>query len=346
MTNPKKIRAVFLDIRDTLGFVDSPGHLITFKPSTEHLLQTIKEQLGVRIGLITNLPDNVPDTKGFEMIENAGIFKYVDRNDVITNHQSGLEKPHPGIYEFAAKKLGLAVDECMFIGENLLEVIGAQVAGMNGAVKPFPPRRDFLFKPLQKTAGSNVDSGRLAEVLMEEDHIIGKRIVICAGKMAALIGQGKKPSMIALGNLNYLVHNYIDTFHHRKEEEALMPICVSRGFPLRDIEWVKLEHDQGRAYFKGITCAYQRMLIGDDYAMDDLKFCLEGFVNLYKKHGAREDNDLLPKMSAFLSDQDDALLLDLFEKIGPNDLTPYLLLISQMETEINAQQLLPAEALA
>jgi hemerythrin-like domain-containing protein len=338
MANPKKIRAVFLDIRDTLGFVDQPGHLITFKPSTEHLLQTIKEQLGVRIGLITNLPDNVPDDKGFEMIENAGIFKYVDRADVITNHQSGMEKPHPGIYEFAAKKLGLEVDECMFMGENLLEVIGAQVAGMNSTLKPFPPRRDFLFKPLQKGTGSNVDSGRLAEVLMEEDHLIGKRIVMSAGKIAALIAQGKKPSMIALGNLNYLVHNYIDTFHHRKEEEALMPICVSRGFPLRDIEWVKLEHDQGRAYFKGIDCAYKRMLIGDDYAMEDLRFCLEGFVNLYRKHGAREDNDLLPKMTAVLTDQDDALLLDLFERIGPGDLTPFLLLISQMEAELNAQQ--------
>jgi hemerythrin-like domain-containing protein len=337
MDATKKIKAVFLDIRDTLGFVDMPGHLITFKPSTEHLLQTLRQDLSVQIGLITNLPADVSDEKGMEMVENAGILKYVNKENVITNHQAGIDKPLAGIYEFAARKLGFEPDECLFIGENLLEVIGAQTAGMQATLKPFPPRRDFLFKPLQKNPGSNVDSGRLAEAIMEEEHVIGKRIVMAAGKMAAMIEGGKVPPLIAVGNLAYLVDHYIDAYHHKKEEEVLLPFALSRGFPLQKMQWVKLEHDQGRAYFKGIRTAYNRLLNGDEYASEDLRFNLQGFVNLYRKHGAREDNELLPALGAHLTDQDDALILDLFEKAGPGDLTPYLLLISQMETALNTQ---------
>ena len=52
------IRAVFFDARDTLGEVDRPGHLVAYRPSTEKLLRSMKD-LGLWLGCITNLPDNV-----------------------------------------------------------------------------------------------------------------------------------------------------------------------------------------------------------------------------------------------------------------------------------------------
>lgn len=56
-TNP--IEIIFFDIRDTLGEVDRPGHLVPYKPSTEKLLDAMKSVVGVRIGVITNLPEGV-----------------------------------------------------------------------------------------------------------------------------------------------------------------------------------------------------------------------------------------------------------------------------------------------
>jgi hemerythrin-like domain-containing protein/histidinol phosphatase-like enzyme len=333
----QKVKTVFVDIRDTLGYVDSPGHLVLFKPSTLQFLKSLKETMGLRIGVITNLPGNVSHDQGVKMLidSHSDIQKYIDKNDIVSSHEAGAEKPGQGIYQFACEKLKVNPAESMFIGENLLEVIGAQAAGLNAMIKPFPPARDFLFSPLTASPGSKTDSGRLSEMMMEEEHLVGKRIVGASAKIATMIGENKIVTMTALGNLVYLLKNFVDPYHHRKEENILIPFAVSRGYPKAKTEWILLEHDQGRAYFEAIAIAYRRLLNGDEIAKADLKINLEGFVNLYKQHGAREDNEFLAEASVLFSDQDDALIVDLFAKAGPGDLTPYLALIAQMESELN-----------
>src|SRR5689334_921718 len=125
------IKAVFFDVRDTLGEVDRPGHLVPYRPSTEKLLDGVKA-LGLRIGAITNLPDDVTDEQGRTMIlgavlsedEGSGkprtIGDYIRREDIVTNHEAKVDKPDPAIYAFAAKKLGVAPEESLFCGENYL----------------------------------------------------------------------------------------------------------------------------------------------------------------------------------------------------------------------------------
>jgi len=44
---------VFFDVRDTLGEVDRPDHLLPYRPSTRKLLEAV-ETLGARLGAITN----------------------------------------------------------------------------------------------------------------------------------------------------------------------------------------------------------------------------------------------------------------------------------------------------
>ena len=328
------IKIAFVDIRDTLGYVDKPGHLVLFKPSTLQFLQSLKNDMKLRIGVITNLPENVSHEQGIEMLREAGVLEYVDKEDVVSSHEAGAEKPGPSIYQFACDKLNINTTEAIFIGENLLEVIGAQTAGLNAMIKPFPPARDFLFKPLSAKQATNTDSGRLSEMLMEEEHLVGKRIVIASSKMASMIAENKNIPMMALGNLVFLLKNFVDPYHHKKEETILVPFAISRGYPKSKIEWILLEHNQGRAYFNAIEIAVQRLQNGDAIALNDLKINLEGFVNLYKQHGAREDNEFLAEVGKLFSDQDDALIVDLFAKAGPVDLTPYLALIAQMEADL------------
>lgn len=334
--NKESIKVIFLDVKDTLGYVDSPGHLVTFKPSTLQFLQAIKNEMGIRIGIITNLPENIDHQKGVKMLEEAGILEYVAKEDIVSSHEAKANKPSPSIYKFACKKLDVIPQEALFVGENLLEVLGAQSAGLNAMIKPFPPRRDFLFKPIPSSKGSQQNSGRLSEVLMEEDHLIGKRIVIVAAKMSEQISKKNKSSVSALGTLIYLLFNYVDKFHHAKEESILLPFAISKGYPSEKTLWITLEHDQGRSYFKAIDIAYKRVLNNDPTAWLDVKLNLDGFVNLYKHHGAQEDNEFLPQVTALFTDLDDAMVVDLFANAGPADLTPYLTLIAQMENELES----------
>ena len=329
------ITTVFLDIRDTLGYIDRPGHLVLFKPSSLQFLHSLKNEMKVRIGVITNLPVNVTHEQGVEMLKNAGVLDYVHSGDVISSHEAGVEKPLADIYRFACEKLKVSPEESMYIGENLIEVVGAQAAGLSATLKPFPPALDFIFKPLPSGPGSPTDSGRLSEVMMEEEHLVGKRIVGASAKISEKIASNQFVSMIALGNLVYLLQNFVDPYHHRKEEKILIPFAISRGYPKNKTTWILLEHDQGRNYFNAIETAYNRLQNGDTIALNDLKINLDGFVALYKQHGAREDNEFLPEACSLFSPQDDALLVNLFAKAGPADLTPYLALIAQTESELD-----------
>jgi HAD superfamily hydrolase (TIGR01509 family) len=125
----RQVEAVFFDIRDTLGMVDRKGHLLTYKPTTDQLLDAMKQAVGLRIGLITNLPENVSSSDGKVMVKEAGIWEHLDPQGWVTNHDAGVEKPKPGIFAFAVRQMGLPPERCLFVGENLTEVIGAQAAG-------------------------------------------------------------------------------------------------------------------------------------------------------------------------------------------------------------------------
>ena len=158
------LKAVLFDLKDTLGYVDRPGHLVTYKPSTLELLQSASSMLGLRIGIITNLPRDVSADDGRQMLEDAGLMEFIDPKGVIINHDAKVDKPDPRIYQYAAKCLGLRPEECLFVGENFAEVLGAQAAGMKAQLKPCPPGREFLLKPVAAKASTEKDSGRLSEL--------------------------------------------------------------------------------------------------------------------------------------------------------------------------------------
>ncbi|MGH3982009.1 MAG: hypothetical protein ACRDST_04770, partial [Pseudonocardiaceae bacterium] len=103
----RQVEAVFFDIRDTLGVVDRRGHLLKYKPTTDQLLEAMKQVVGLRIGLITNLPENVSSADGKEMVKEAGMWEFLDSQGWVTNHDAGVEKPKPEIFVFAARRMGL-----------------------------------------------------------------------------------------------------------------------------------------------------------------------------------------------------------------------------------------------
>lgn len=331
-------KAAFCDIRDTLGIVDRKGHLVLYKPTSIDLLKALKE-MGLRVGLITNLPPDVSSEVGFQMVKDAGIAEFIDAQGFVTNHDAKADKPDPAIYRFAATKMELTPEDCIFIGENLAEVVGAQVAGMEAVLKPFPPGREFLQKPLAAGQISATSSGRLSEVLLEEDHLIAKRIVLSAVKLKekldALGPTGDARTLLRpMGMIVWLTNNFVDTYHHRKEEEVLFPFAMMCGIDPSDMAGTLVDHDQGRAYFRAMGAAYRRICMGNPAATVEFAALLGAFANLYKTHGKHEDDILFKKIGDRLSDQDDALMVDLIGRIGPADITLYINLIATLEKEL------------
>ncbi|HEX8000785.1 MAG TPA: hemerythrin domain-containing protein [Pyrinomonadaceae bacterium] len=331
----KPIEVIFFDVRDTLGEVDRPGHLVTYKPSTDTLLNAMKNVVNVRIGVITNLPKDVTAEDGRKMLEEAGITPFLDPKGLVINHDAGADKPSAQIYRFAAQQVGVPVEKCMYVSENLIEVMGAEAAGMKTMLKPCPPGREFLPAPLPAKPSTETSSGRVFELIFEEEHILAKRIVVCGAKIAQMLADKQKPPISSMDILVYITKHFVDPFHHRKEEDILFPLALARGMSADKIHLTLAEHDQGRAYFKGLETAMVRVHGGDERALRDFEVCARGFVELYKAHGPYENDVLFPEIGKLLTDADDSLLINLVRQRGPADLTPYLGLIQTMERELN-----------
>jgi HAD superfamily hydrolase (TIGR01509 family) len=138
---PTEIDFVFFDIGGTLGERNSSGTFVPF-PSSAGLLQSMR-QLGLRVGIITTLGAQLTNAQALEMLKQAGLNQLLDPAGFVSDHDAGTAKPDPEIYRFAAQKVGVPLMRCLFIGENLIEVIGAMVAGMKAVLKPCPPGRDL-----------------------------------------------------------------------------------------------------------------------------------------------------------------------------------------------------------
>jgi len=356
MAEGHPLRAVFFDARDTLGSVDRPGHLVPYRPTTEQLLESVKA-LGVKIGVITNLPDNVSSEQGRKMVREAVLSEepatgkvrtigdYIPAAHIITNHDAGVDKPDPRIYKKAAELLGVHVKEALFCGENLPECLGAEAAGMRAQRKPFPPGGEFLSALITKLPSTKTNSGRAFEALFEHEHVLADRIFLCGHKIAdalkALDATKPLPAnlRIAMGLFVYLINNFADQVHLRAEE-AVIPIAVARGMDPRLAQWAINDHEQVRAYWGSLNVAWKRILTGDDddraWAYGDFWRTIEAQVTLLDHHAVRENDELFPLLGGFFSDQDDTMLMGILMQIGWSNVGPFVTMVGAMENALAA----------
>lgn len=338
MSSSSNKRVIFFDMRNTLGIVDRPGHLVKFRPTTDYLLRMVRDKIGVPVGVITNAPAGV-DARA--MLEEAGLLEYLHPEGIVSTQDpdvlaAGGEKPGAAIYRVAARRMGVPVEDCLYVGENLVEQLGAWAAGMSMGYKCFPPSGDFMREATVRGEVTPQSSGRLGEYLIEEDHLMGKRIVHCAMKIQSLLGEGKDVAglLASIGRLVWLTKHFIDQYHYRKEEEVLLPFALIRGIKPERLEWVRVEHEQGRAYFRAIELAARRVQDGDANATMELAALCGAFANLYKAHRSKEDDVIFKEIGDFLTDGDDILLVGLLQAIGPVDPTLYIDMIAAMEKDL------------
>jgi len=143
MTPKQSLEFVFFDIGGTLGEPDSAtGQLIPFA-SSRKLLKSVRDVFGLRVGVITSLGP-LSNAQGRVLLEQAGLAAFLDPQGFVSEHDNNeIAKPDPAIYRAAAERVSVPVDRCLYVGEDLIEVIGAIAAGMQALLKPSPPGREL-----------------------------------------------------------------------------------------------------------------------------------------------------------------------------------------------------------
>jgi len=133
------IKGVFFDIGSTLVKVTSVSPL-EFEPfsSSLDLLRGMREALGLKVGIITNISDGITDADILRLLKEAGFLSFIEVTAIVTSDDAKARKPSAEIYLYAAERIGLSAQECLYIGDDLNEVLGAQKVGMAGILKPIP----------------------------------------------------------------------------------------------------------------------------------------------------------------------------------------------------------------
>ena len=117
-----------------------------------------------------------------------------------------------------------------FVGEaGTFEVNGNEIT-MQAAVSKNP-------SAMTRGAVSETSSGRLAEAVLEGQHMVGKRIVVASMAIVKKLRSGedplapKSPLLSAMTRLVWLVNHFVDPYHHRMEEESSTPRDFPPGSP-------------------------------------------------------------------------------------------------------------------
>jgi putative hydrolase of the HAD superfamily len=104
---------------------------IEISPTKNKLFPNVKETLSYlkqfyHLHIITNGFNEVQ----FRKLKNSGIDQYFER--VVTSDNSGFQKPHPKIFEFALSSANAKKSESLMIGDNWdIDILGAKKFGMD-----------------------------------------------------------------------------------------------------------------------------------------------------------------------------------------------------------------------
>jgi FMN phosphatase YigB (HAD superfamily) len=143
MASNRDIDVVFFDIGGTLGERNPTTGKFQSFPSSVGLLKAMREVVSLRIGIITTLGPSLTNADGLALLQEAGLASFLDPQGFISDHDAGVAKPHVAIFHVAAQRVGVPIGRCLYVGENLIEVLGALAAGMKAILKPCPPGREL-----------------------------------------------------------------------------------------------------------------------------------------------------------------------------------------------------------
>lgn len=109
---------------------------------------------------------------------------------------------------------------------------------------------------------------------------------------------------------------FADKCHHAKEEDLLFPAMEETGIPKEGgpIGVMLAEHDMGRGYVKGMS---ENMTNPSKFVEN-----ARNYITLLRDHIDKEDNILYPMAERHLSGATDKTLLEGFEKIEAERISP------------------------
>ena len=178
----------------------------------------------------------------------------------------------------------------------------------------------------------------LTETLVEEHKLI-KRMIDVLEKAANRLENGKEINPSVFEQAADFIRNFADKFHHAKEEDILFKEMIKKGMPEKDspVEAMLIEHEQGRAFVKGLIKATAEFKEGNEKKAKEIIENARGYIELLREHIDKEDNILYPLAEKMFTKSEKEKQLDKFKeaeisKGGNKTVSKYMELVKELES--------------
>lgn len=172
-----------------------------------------------------------------------------------------------------------------------------------------------------------------------EEHKLILRMIALLERNAPLTQKGSYTNWRFYLDGADFIRNYADRFHHAKEEDVLFEALVKNGMP-RDnspVAAMLMEHDQGRAYVRGMETAAREAREGVPGHETAIAWNALSYATLLREHIAKEDTILYPLAERIIpSTMRDGIIEGYAkaEAVTPADFTGrYLKIVERYEKE-------------
>lgn len=141
--------------------------------------------------------------------------------------------------------------------------------------------------------------------VMSDEHQLILRMITLVERNTELMEQGKFRNWQFFLDAIDFIRNYADRFHHAKEEDVLFIELVKNGMPEKQspIEAMQMEHEQGRAFVRGLEEAAQKALAGEPGQIPIIAENAKGYAELLRGHIDKEDTILYPLAERVLPEE-------------------------------------------
>lgn len=148
-----------------------------------------------------------------------------------------------------------------------------------------------------------------------QDHVFIRRLQAVIEKCYALLYEGKDVPFGDLVKIADMIEQFVDNFHHGKEEKSYFPETEGRDHYSEEIRKFVIEHEFGRRIAKRVRLHLEEFLQGRD-AREPLARYLKTYSVFILDHTSKEDRFFTDvKESKSLSDKEEQDLKKEFERI-------------------------------
>jgi hemerythrin-like domain-containing protein len=180
------------------------------------------------------------------------------------------------------------------------------------------------------------------DILMEEHEVILRVIGALEVETNKLAAEEDVRPGFFLDAADF-IKGFADGCHHKKEEDVLFEAMAAAGLPKQagPIGVMLAEHEQGRAFTRGMRDAAHRLAAGDASARGEVVYNARGYAALLRQHIQKENGILFPMADQVIPAGKQPQVADDFERIeheetGAGVHEKYLALAEALEREAGA----------